>query len=279
VYASFPSPQLVPRDVVFGKFSSVGGVKESWIATLYILTADFADILLADEDQMQPDGNPHPLPGHVLQNHNLFANPLFPEVGWDAVQQEPDLGQHGGGNMPNEGQNEHEDMEEEGQEAPESMILNLSDSSSFSVNMMEFNGANQQMQGTAHNVLHVGVVTLFIGPPPPPDMQRKRFLNYVIPSLYVQLVKEKVPYLYFDRLSNVSTDIWGKSISSGLCVVKGGDNVVICDEITLSQDNVLTSAGPSALEGNISVVTPMGRRKKRTVPLLQSLERRFTRSC
>jgi hypothetical protein len=89
VYASFPSPQLVPRDVVFGKFSSVGGVKESWIAPVYILTADFADILPADEDQMPPDGNPHPLPGHLLHNNNLFANPQFPEVGWDAVQQEP----------------------------------------------------------------------------------------------------------------------------------------------------------------------------------------------
>jgi hypothetical protein len=41
------------------------------------------------------------------------------------VQQEPDLGQHGGGNMPNEGQNGHVDMDEEEQEAPESMILCL----------------------------------------------------------------------------------------------------------------------------------------------------------
>jgi hypothetical protein len=29
VYASFPSLQLVPRDVVLGKFASVGGVRES----------------------------------------------------------------------------------------------------------------------------------------------------------------------------------------------------------------------------------------------------------
>jgi hypothetical protein len=65
VFASFPSPQLVPRDVVFAKFASVGGVKESWTAPVFILSADFADALPADEDQMPPDGNPHPLPGNL----------------------------------------------------------------------------------------------------------------------------------------------------------------------------------------------------------------------
>jgi hypothetical protein len=29
VYASFTSPQLVPRDVVFGRYATVGGVKET----------------------------------------------------------------------------------------------------------------------------------------------------------------------------------------------------------------------------------------------------------
>jgi hypothetical protein len=86
VYASFPSPAFVPRDVVFGKYASVGGVRSSWTTALYILIADFADELLADEDQMPLDGNPHPLPGHLLPNMNLFVGPQFPELGWDAVQ-------------------------------------------------------------------------------------------------------------------------------------------------------------------------------------------------
>jgi hypothetical protein len=60
VYASFPSIASVPRDVVIGKFSTVGGVRESWTAAVYILTADFADALPGDEDQMPLDGNPHP---------------------------------------------------------------------------------------------------------------------------------------------------------------------------------------------------------------------------
>jgi hypothetical protein len=29
VYASFPSPALVPRDIVFDKYNSVGGVRKS----------------------------------------------------------------------------------------------------------------------------------------------------------------------------------------------------------------------------------------------------------
>jgi hypothetical protein len=81
VYASFSSPQLVPRDVVFGKFASVGGVKETWIAPLYILTANFVDDLPADEDQRPPDGNPHPLPGDLLPNHHNFVGPQYPEIG------------------------------------------------------------------------------------------------------------------------------------------------------------------------------------------------------
>jgi hypothetical protein len=170
VYASFPSPQLVPRDVDFGKFSSVGGVKESWIAPVYILTADFADILPADEDQMPPDGNPHPLPGNLLHNNNLFANPQFPEVGWDAVQQEPELG---GVNIPIAEPNEQVDVGVvEVQEAPESMVLNMSDSSNSSMNMMDGHEVNQHLNVMANNVLQVGVVTLFIGPPPPPDIYR-----------------------------------------------------------------------------------------------------------
>jgi hypothetical protein len=85
VYASFPSPQLVPRDVVFGKFATVGGVKESWTSLVYILSTDFADALSDDEDQMPPDGNPHPLPGNLQFNMHNFVLPQFPEIGWDAV--------------------------------------------------------------------------------------------------------------------------------------------------------------------------------------------------
>jgi hypothetical protein len=50
VYAAFPSVQAVPRDVVFGQYANVGGVRQSWTAACYVLTADFADAMPADED-------------------------------------------------------------------------------------------------------------------------------------------------------------------------------------------------------------------------------------
>ncbi|KAM0823619.1 hypothetical protein ACQ4PT_070756 [Festuca glaucescens] len=77
----------VPRDVVFSKFASVGGVKESWSAVCYILTAEFANALPHDEDQMPLNGNPHPLPGQLMPNLNNFVIPQFPEIGWNVPEQ------------------------------------------------------------------------------------------------------------------------------------------------------------------------------------------------
>jgi hypothetical protein len=82
----FSSPVLVPRDVVLGKFATIRGVKESSTAPMYFLTADFADTLPAVEDQMQPNGNPHHFPGDLMRNNNMFVNPQYPEIGWDAIQ-------------------------------------------------------------------------------------------------------------------------------------------------------------------------------------------------
>ncbi|KAM0878205.1 hypothetical protein ACQ4PT_035013 [Festuca glaucescens] len=83
VYASFPSPALVPRDVVFGRYGEQGPVRESWTAPCYVLSADFADVLPPDEDQMPANGNPHLMPGHMQQDNNIFVLPQFPELGWN----------------------------------------------------------------------------------------------------------------------------------------------------------------------------------------------------
>ncbi|KAK1607904.1 hypothetical protein QYE76_031577 [Lolium multiflorum] len=53
----------------------------------FILTAEFADALPHDEDQMPLNGNPHPLPGQMMPNLNNFVNPQFPEIGWDEQEQ------------------------------------------------------------------------------------------------------------------------------------------------------------------------------------------------
>ncbi|KAM0857545.1 hypothetical protein ACQ4PT_048398 [Festuca glaucescens] len=91
VYASFPSPALVPRDVIFGRYGDQGPVRESWTAPCYVLSADFADILPPDEDQMPANGNPHPMPGQMQQDNNIFVLPQYPELGWN--EQVPPLPQ------------------------------------------------------------------------------------------------------------------------------------------------------------------------------------------
>jgi hypothetical protein len=85
VYATFPSPALVPRDVVFRQ-PEVGrhcGIRHSWTAPCFVLSGDFADVHPPDEDPMPLNGNPHPLPGQLVQEDYLFVLPEYPQLGWD----------------------------------------------------------------------------------------------------------------------------------------------------------------------------------------------------
>lgn len=113
---------------------------------------------------------------------NLFVNPQLPEVGWVAVQEAP---LNDNNNMDNnEGQFNHplwnlqdEEVVQE-EELPVSMVMNLSDSSDSSINMALDVAAPVQQ-----NLQVFSVVDMFIGPPPPPDMLRYRWLNAVIPTI------------------------------------------------------------------------------------------------
>jgi hypothetical protein len=69
---------LLPRDFFFGYYSTIGGTKETWTTPMYILGANFAKQLPTDEDQMPLDGNPHPLPGNLMQQDNFFVLPQYP---------------------------------------------------------------------------------------------------------------------------------------------------------------------------------------------------------
>ncbi|KAM0930056.1 hypothetical protein ACQ4PT_001142 [Festuca glaucescens] len=92
VYATFPSPSQVPRDVVFRqpKVARYSGLRHSWTAPVYILSAEMADVHPADEDPMPLDGNPHPLPGNLQPNNLNFVLPEYPEVGWNVPPMEMD---------------------------------------------------------------------------------------------------------------------------------------------------------------------------------------------
>jgi hypothetical protein len=94
LYATFPSPSQVPRDVVFRqpKVARFARLRHSWTALVYILSAEMADVHPADEDPMPLDGNPHPLPGNMQPNNVNVALPEFPEVGWNVPPM--DMDQH-----------------------------------------------------------------------------------------------------------------------------------------------------------------------------------------
>ena len=83
VEASFPDTSLVPRDVVFGGYAEWGGAQVSLTATCYVLGADFADQMPNDEDPMPLDGNPHLLPGNLIQDNLPFVLPAYPMLGWN----------------------------------------------------------------------------------------------------------------------------------------------------------------------------------------------------
>lgn len=94
VYASFPCPQQVPRDVVYREYADFCATRISWTAPVYVLSAEFADILPADEDQMPFNGNPHPLPSQMQFANVNFVMPEFPELGWNDPPEDPLGNQH-----------------------------------------------------------------------------------------------------------------------------------------------------------------------------------------
>ncbi|KAM0913458.1 hypothetical protein ACQ4PT_012159 [Festuca glaucescens] len=287
VYASFPSPQLVPHDVVFGKFASVGGVKESWTALVYILTADFADALPPDEDQMPLDGNPHPFPGELQPNNNVFVNPQFPEIGWDAVE---NLGQdQQGGQDGNVDWNQPEEVPDVMQEVQESMVINLSDSSSSSVNMMDVQPQQQGNMQLLFNVLNVGMVHMVIGPILPPEMLWARASELVLPSLYGKLIPEikfASPFAFLKKVSGFPLSVISVQMEYDkqqlmqqrprLITMSVPDREVM----SIAEESVgqtVTQLGSEDLP--MSATVRKRKVRKAIAPLVQSTERRFTRSC
>ena len=131
VLASFQSPTLVPRDVVFSHYSELGAVKESWTAPCYILSADFAEVVPADEDPMPLDGNPHPLPGNMFDNENLFVAPQYPELGWNENHLNHQNNHQNNVQPPNDNDNDMQQVQEQEEILQEenSIVLNQADSS------------------------------------------------------------------------------------------------------------------------------------------------------
>jgi hypothetical protein len=222
---------------VFGRFASVGGAKESWTAPVYILTADFADALPADGDPMPPNGNPHPFPGQLQHNNgNMFVQPQYPEIGWDAVPFVPPKVPLG----PDHNEEVQDHPEPAVEDDQESMIMNASDNS-LSSNSVQHLGLplalnNQPVPGVELN-LFVGRALTVFGPAAPPLMQFTRFFEKILPAMY----SGKIP---------LSLDVSPFTMLQGSWSLAAGQS---CDQEAMQiSDEILSN-----LDGNWPSVKPL----------------------
>ncbi|KAM0861076.1 hypothetical protein ACQ4PT_046145 [Festuca glaucescens] len=98
----------------------------------------------------------------LVHNPNMFVNPQYPEIGWDAVPEPHDDQQ--GANQNN--MNQNEDFEKVVEEAQESVVVNMSDISGSSDNM--------------HATDHALIVNQFLGIKLPPFTLLKRSWLHVL---------------------------------------------------------------------------------------------------
>lgn len=71
----------VPRSLLICEGSPVGDNGSSWSVPVFVLSSHQNDVWAADEDQIPPNGNPHPINGHFLnvnQNQNQNQGNPFP---------------------------------------------------------------------------------------------------------------------------------------------------------------------------------------------------------
>jgi hypothetical protein len=235
---------------------------------------EFADNLPTDEDQMPFDGNPHPLPGHLLMNPNLFVGPQFPEIGWDVLQP-PE--------MPQENDIQHDDQEQDmvfEVDEQESMILNPSQNSGSSVNGFEGNGLP----------LQVGFVSTYVyGHVIPPHMSWKKLWEFVLPQM---LAKSVQPSLLSSPFLAVSlTNSWEsapvpqvqlseKSMGHGSVLDLSDFRRPVACALTYEQSEYSIETGLCSehFVSPVSVPKKRGRPRKVQPPLVEPANRHFTRS-
>ncbi|KAM0835430.1 hypothetical protein ACQ4PT_062941 [Festuca glaucescens] len=290
IQATFDSPALVPRDIVFGNYSTIGGIKETWTAPVYILGANFAEQLPADEDQMPLDGNPHPLPGNLMPQDNFFVLPQYPELGWNNAP-----------NNVNDQQNNQNDLQEivqdndmQEQEAVEelvddSIVVNPSGlASPIAEHGMEVD------QPVHNNIIHIGMVRTVFGPVIPPSMQCQKLLDDILPPMFASFFPQS-PKVWALQAGFLSSCLWPNVAGMQMCLLiavqkphelplykkKRPVARALCYEEN-NVDNVVLE-GPSFLASPATVVGE--KRKSRVqktaapVAIVDTVYRRSTRSC
>jgi hypothetical protein len=250
------------------------------------MTAEFADALPADEDPMPPDGNPHPLPRNLMHNDNLLVQPQYPEIGWDAVPFVAHEGQQAGGGDNADDMNHDNPMEEEEQV---SMVLHPSDSSDSSANMPlpDLNlMVHQQQFADAQqvDVLQVGRVTTLFGPVLPPDMLWRRLFQNVMPAFSIVKIPVSLnisPFNMVKRSWSVAFEFQSKDGHAFSSAVKVKE--VLIPRHRKMARSLCFDGSDDTLNAPVFSVTPASdakvKQRRRRKQVVQSNERRFTRSC
>jgi hypothetical protein len=162
------------------------------------------------------------------------------------------------------------------QEMQESMVINLSDSSSSSVNMMEIQPQRQNNNMyVLYNELNIGMVQTTFGPVLPPEMLCAHALQLDLPALCSRIVPEtmmRTPFEFLNKLSGMALSVVQLkregSMKQGSFSWPSGGKVGLVEEV-----------GEQTPIQSRSVATNCRATKKPVAPLVQSSERRFTRSC
>ncbi|KAM0886010.1 hypothetical protein ACQ4PT_029953 [Festuca glaucescens] len=272
IFVTFDSLASVPRDIVFGNYANIGDVKETWTTPCYVMGADFADVLPADEDQMPLDGNPHPLPSNMA--HNV-------QPGENIQIEEPE-------------QNVREQPVEE--LVDDSIVVDLSVAEEADADMEEGEvnqpvHALQDMLGH-QQMLHVGLVQ--IGPVLPPQMIIERLINVALPHSYFSVIPKPLNCFPIKSAFLSDQELLFKgtlSLSLGLAHGVNMPKVVLPRRRQVARllyfDEANTAEKAQEMEPPVFTTSPMqseikkkrGRAKKTEPAVVDTVYGRSTRSC
>jgi hypothetical protein len=295
INATFDSPALVPRDIVFGNYSAIGGVKETWTAPVYILGANFAEQLPADEDQMPLNGNPHPLPGNLMPQDNFWALPQYPEIGWNNAhhhdQDQQENGQQGNQHVVQEDVQENDIPD---QQAEEELVDDsiVADPSGLASPLVEH--GMEVDQPVYNQVIHLGMIRTVFGPVVPPSMQCQKLLDVILPSMFSAFLP-KSPRVWTIQSRLLSDCLWPNVADMQKCLFstvhkllmpplhkkKRATTMYLCP----AMDNVVEMESPTTPVASFSAssVPQIGNKRKSRAPkpvaIVDTVYRRSTRSC
>jgi hypothetical protein len=208
---------------------------------------------------------------------NNFVMPQFPEIGWDAVPDQV---------IPDQNVEMPDQMDQVVvHQAQESIVLNPSDNSGSSVNMVH-EAALVPMADQFNLNLQVGAMQF--GPDLPPDLLWKRWFERMLPEILAKNVPLSVilpPFLLAKRSWNIAFDLGEKFSFFSQPSEPSNRKVILVKKSVVARVLDFQQEGEEReiREGHMFSVTPVTVKKKRArrgkTPVVQPATRHFTRSC